>query len=259
MLIPLTRKTFETLVPRVATGAQYVYCWGKVSDFLRRLLISIVGVAIVILGIGLIVGPDIGFFRFLLSLIVGLYWLWGPVLWASLRNLEYRKVSYSGFWRGEVLDVYLTEELIGKEETVNDRGDLVIVENRERCFNIEVGDESGFSTRLQVPLERSHQAIRAGDMAEMLVLSNRKDLSRISKTSDIYIPDNDIWVSDYPYLQREAFVDVSQRLQERDRLKREQMDRRNRDRSQSNSDAQNNSRGGALARRPRRQNTSMDW
>jgi hypothetical protein len=256
MLIPLTRKTFETLIPRVATGAQYIYCWGKVSDFLRRLLISIIGVAIVILGIGLFVGPDIGFFRFLLGLIVGLYWLWGPVLWASLRNRAYRKISYSGFWRGEVLDVYLTEELIGQEETVNDRGDLVIVENRERCFNIEVGDESGFSTRLQVPLERSHQAIRTGDMAEMLVLSNRKDLSRISKTSDIYIPDNDIWVSDYPYLQREAFADVSQRLHEREKQERSD---RNRDQSQTNSDSQPNSRGGALARRPRRRNSSMDW
>lgn len=261
MLIPLTRKTFETLIPRVATGTQYVYCWGKVSDFLRRLLISIVGVAIVIFGIGLLVGPDIGFFRFLLGIIVGLYWLWGPVLWASLRNLEYRKFSYSGFWQGEVLDVYLTEELIGKEETVNDQGDLVIVENRERCFNIEVGDETGFSTQLRVPLDRSHQAIRAGDAAEMMVLSNRKDLSRISKTSDIYIPDNNIWVSDYPLLEREAFVDVSQRLHAREKLERERSNRRQRDSSQTRSDLPNNAPGGALVRRPRRsrKNPSMDW
>ncbi len=77
MLIPLTRKTFETLIPRVATGAQYIYFWGKVSDFLRRLLVSIVGVTVLILGLGLIIGPDIGFFRFLLGIVVGLYWLWG--------------------------------------------------------------------------------------------------------------------------------------------------------------------------------------
>ncbi|WP_421655033.1 phosphate ABC transporter permease [Leptothermofonsia sp. ETS-13] len=212
MLIPLTRKTFESLIPKVATGAQYIYYWGKLSDFLRRLLISVVGVTVLILGLSLIVGPEIGFFRFLLGITVGLYWLWGPVLWASLKNLECRKFPYSGFWQGEVLDVYVTEELIGKEETVNDQGDLVIVENRERCLNIEVGDETGFSTRLRVPLKREHQAIAPGDTAQMLVMSNRGDLSRISKTSDIYIPDHDVWVSDYPYLQREAFVDVSYRL-----------------------------------------------
>ncbi|UBF23879.1 phosphate ABC transporter permease [Kovacikia minuta CCNUW1] len=257
MLIPLTRKTFESLIPRVATGPQYVFYWGKASDFLRRLLISIVGVTIVILGIGLVVGPDIGFFRFLLGISIGLYWLWGPVLWASLRNLEYRKFSYSGFWQGEVLEVYLSEELIGKEETVNERGDLVVVENRERCLNIEVGDESGFSTRLQVPLNRSHQAIRAGDVAEMLVLSNRRDLGRISKTSDIYIPDNDIWVSDYPYLQREAFVEVSQRLHAREQMERERSNRNKPDPAPT--DRSNPSAGGALARRPRRRNPSTGW
>lgn len=52
-----------------------------------------------------------------------------------------------------------------------------------------------------------------GDLAEMLVLSNRRDLSRISKTSDIYLPDNNSWVSDYPYLQREEFINISRRLQ----------------------------------------------
>jgi len=48
----------------------------------------------------------------------------------------------SGFFRGRVLDVFITEELIG-EETVNNKGDLVIVENRERRLNLEVGDETG--------------------------------------------------------------------------------------------------------------------
>ncbi len=226
MLIPLTRKTFESLIPKVATGAQYVYYWGKLSDLLRRFLISVVGVTVLILGLGLIIGPEVGFFQFLLGLIVGLYWLWGPVLWASLKNLECRKFSYSGFWQGEVLDVYVTEELIGQEETVNKQGDLVIVENRERCLNIEVGDETGFSTQLRVPLKREHQAIAPGDTAQMLVMSNRGDLSRISKTSDIYIPAHDVWVSDYPYLQREAFVDVSYRLRSRESYERPPINRK---------------------------------
>jgi len=30
----------------------------------------------------------------------------GPVLWASLRNGEYRKYKYSGFFRGRVLFYY---------------------------------------------------------------------------------------------------------------------------------------------------------
>ncbi len=42
MLVPLTRQTFEEIIPLIATGPQYAYYWGKPSDFIRRLLISMV-------------------------------------------------------------------------------------------------------------------------------------------------------------------------------------------------------------------------
>lgn len=141
----------------------------------------------------------------------------GPVLWASLKNTEARKYAYSGFWQGDVVDAYVTEELIGKEETVNERGELVIVENRERRFNLVVGDETGFTSRLQVPLKRDYQAIAIGDRVEMVVMSNRGDLGRISQTSDVYLPSHNLWVSDYPLLLHEAFVEVSRELKGRDR------------------------------------------
>lgn len=150
-----------------------------------------------------------------LGIVVGLYWLWGPVAQASWRNFQYRRYSYSGFWRGRVLDVYITDELIGQEETVNNRGDLVVVENRERYLNMEVGDETGFETLVQVPLKKQHEAIVRGDRVEMLVLSNRSDLGKIGETTDVYIPNNNIWVSDYPYLQRDAFIEVSRELRAR--------------------------------------------
>jgi hypothetical protein len=237
MLIPLTRKTFESLIPAVGTGAQFVYCWGKLPNLLFRLLISVASASVVLI-IGKTIGNSVELFLLLIGIVVGLYWLWRPVLVASLRNQQYRRFPYSGFWRGEVLDVYVTDELVGNEETVNDRGELVIVENRERCLNLEVGDETGFSTQLRVPIKRSHQAIDVGDVAEMVVLSKREDLARIDKTSDIYIVNRNIWVSDYPYLQREAFVEVSRQL--RDRKPR---------RDQRNPTPPDSSPGGALARR----------
>jgi len=172
----------------------------------------VVGVAIILLFIGGLLGESFGFFRFFLGIIVGLYWLWGPAVLASLRNIECRKYAYAGFWRGEVLDVYISDEVVSKEENVNKRGELVVVEDRERFLNLEVGDETGFSTQLQVPLQRNHQGILPGDTAEMLVLSNRRDLGRIAQTSDIYIPANNIWVSDYPYVQRDSFVEISRQI-----------------------------------------------
>ena len=213
MLVPLTRQKFEQLIPRIATGTQYRYYWGKFSDCLNRLLISVVAVVVVLL-LGLVLGESFGTLLFSLGLVAGLYWLWGPILWASLRNGKYRRYKYSGFFRGRVLDVFITEELIGKEETVNNKGDLVIVENRERRLNLEVGDETGFTSQLQVPLRRTHQVVAPGQVAEMVVLSNREDLSRIAKETDIYIPSQNLWVSDYPFLQRDVFVEVARRIRD---------------------------------------------
>lgn len=229
-LIPLTRDTFETLIPSVATGAQYAYYWGRLPDLLRRVLISVVGVFAVLI-FRVIVGDGFEIFELLAGITVGFYWLWGPVLWASLKNREYRRYAYTGFWQGQVLDVYVTNEVISKEETVNKIGDLVIVENRERCLNLEIGDETGYSTLLKVPLKRNHQSILWGDMAQMLVLSDRRDLGRITKTTDVYIPNNNVWVSDYPFLQREAFIEVGRGLQaelrtQADELRRPRQGRR---------------------------------
>lgn len=211
MLVPITRQKFEQIIPVLATGPQYAYFWGKFPDFLKRLLISLISVVGVSL-LRVFFGSSFDGLILLLCIVTGLYWLWGPIYWATMRNMEIRRYPYSGFWRGEVVDVYVTEDLIGKEETVNNKGELVIVENRERRLNVEVEDENGFGTRVQVPLRRIHKGIAAGQVAEMLVLSYQPDLRNIVKTTDIYIPSLNRFVSDYPYLQPDVFAQVSQKL-----------------------------------------------
>ncbi len=213
MIIPLSRKKFEELIPLVATGAQYGYCWGKFPDFLRRILVSIAALASILLIRSLFPVEEFRSFSFFLGLFALVYWLWGPVFQASLKNFRLRRSKFAGFFRGEVLDVYMTEEVVGTQESANDRGELVVTENRERRINLEVGDESGFKTRLQVPIKQEHRAILPGDIAEMVVLSNRPDLSRISQVTDIFVPRPGIWVSDYPYLRRDEFEAVSRQLE----------------------------------------------
>ena len=211
MLIPLTREKFEQLIPLIATGNQYKYSWGKPRDVVLRLLIS-VGIPLVLYLLHFAL-PDFDGLFSVLGIIAGLYLLWGPILQSSLKNAECRRYKYSGFWRGEVLDAYVSDEVVGKQLTTNKRGELMVVEDRQKQLNLEVGDETGFSTRLQVPLRREYKAIRRGQIAEMMVMSNKPDLSRINKVSDIFIPDLDLWVSDYPYLRRDEFADISRELQ----------------------------------------------
>ncbi|ABA20099.1 conserved hypothetical protein [Trichormus variabilis ATCC 29413] len=211
MLVPLTRQKFEQLIPLIATGPQYKYYWGKFSNFLQRLLASVVSVVVILL-IRSVFRLEFGLIVFFLGVFAAFFWMWYPVLQASLRNAKCRRYKYSGFFRGRILDWWITDKLMGKQETVNSKGELVIVENREKRINIEVGDDTGFSVELEAPLRPVHKAIARGQIAEMIVLSNRPDLSRIEEFSDVYIPSRDIWVNDYPYLRRDFFNEVSSRL-----------------------------------------------
>ncbi len=208
MIVPLTREKFEQLIPLIATAPQYKYYWGKFPSFLQRLLISVVAAAI-ILFVKVVFLADLGPIIFLLGLASALYWLWGPVFWASLRNAKCRSYKYSGFFRGRVLDLWITEELLGKQETVNNKGGLVIVENREKRINIEVGDDTGFTAQMKAPLRVPYKAVARGQKVEMVVMSNRPDLSTIEEITDVYIPSRQLWVSDYPLLRRDFFTEVS--------------------------------------------------
>jgi hypothetical protein len=213
MLVPLTRQKFEQIIPLIATGQQYKYYWGKFSNFLQRLLVSVVSVVVILL-VKALFGLEFGPILFFLGVIGALFWLWFPVFQASVRNAKCRRYKYSGFFRGRILDWWITDQLMGKQETVNSKGELVIVENREKRINLEVGDDTGFSVELDAPLRPYHKAIARGQIAEMIVMSNRPDLSTIEDFSDVYIPSRDIWVNDYPYIRRDFFAEVSRRLRE---------------------------------------------
>ncbi|RMF25752.1 MAG: phosphate ABC transporter permease [Cyanobacteria bacterium J083] len=208
MLVPLTREKFEQIIPVIATGPQYAYYWGQVSDFLQRLLISFIAVIVCLL-LGAILGKTLSL---ILSVIAGLYWLWSPIYLASLKNISYRKYKYSGFWRGKVLDLYITEEVVGEQKSANQRGELVVVENRERVLNLEIGDETGFFVEIKAPLKRIYKVIQPGATAELLVLSNQRDLSKIEQVTDAYLPRYNLWIGEYPWLRRDIFRDVSREL-----------------------------------------------
>lgn len=213
MLTPITKDVFKQLIPAVATAQQYRYYWGKFQDVLSRVLLSVVG-ALLGLVLRAVLPANFWFeiLEFSVAIIAGLYWLWGPAYQAGRRNAEYRRYPYSAFWQGEVADVYITEDLVGTEERVNRQGELVVVENRERRLNLELADEAGYLGKVKVPLVRDHRVIRPGDRAQLIAISNRPDLDPILELSDVYMADYGLWVSDYPYLNREVFAEVSKQL-----------------------------------------------
>jgi hypothetical protein len=211
MLVPLTRQKFEQVVPLIATGPQYKYYWGKVSNFIQRILVSVVAIVAILL-VKTLFRIELDLVVFVLGMAGAFYWLWYPAFQSSIRNLKCRRYKYSGFFRGRILDWWITDQLVGKQETVNGKGDLVIVENREKRINLEIGDDTGFSIEFDAPLRPAYKVIARGQIAEMVVMSNRSDLSTIGEFSDIYIPSRDLWISDYPYVRKDFFNEVSRRL-----------------------------------------------
>ncbi|AFZ48517.1 hypothetical protein Cyast_2574 [Cyanobacterium stanieri PCC 7202] len=211
MLIPLRKEALNDMIPAIATGTQYKYYWANLSTLLKNLFISLIGVLIFWL-LGVLFGKGAEGISLILTVSAGLYWLWSPVYWASVRNGKYRKYNYVGFWRGRVLDVYITEELVNESSALDKLGKVIIVENLQKKINVEIGDKSGFRATITSPLQRIHKVINRGQAVEGLLLSNDPDFLRISKVTDIYIPRHKLWVGEYPYIRRDIFLDVRKEL-----------------------------------------------
>jgi len=73
---------------------------------------------------------------------------------------------------------------------------------------LELEDDEGYLGRVAFPMEKNHQVIRAGTAVRCLVLSERKDFSRIGALSDAWLPGLRTWVGEYPYLLRPAFEEL---------------------------------------------------
>lgn len=209
MLIPLRPGELQRLIPAVATGPQFNACNGNARKLLQRVLISVlVGV------ISLLVSQTLAFrsqFAPIL-LVVGvaalLYVLWGPIIEAGRRNATLRRYPAAAIFEGEVGDLFTQELLEERREQADRSGRLEMVENRRTWLTLELEDEDGYLGRVRFPMEKKHQQIRRGMVVRTLVLSDRKDFSRISALTDAWLPEVKLWVGEYPYLLRPAFEEL---------------------------------------------------
>ena len=139
-----------------------------------------------------------------------LYVLWGPILQAGQRNATLRRYPSAAMFDGEIAEVTTRERVENRHEQADSRGQLELVENRRTWMLLELQDEDGYLGRLAFPMEKKHQTIRAGSQIRCLVLSERKDFSRIGALSDAWLPGLRMWVGEYPFLLRPAFEELCQ-------------------------------------------------
>ena len=216
MLIPLRPGELERLIPAVATGNQFRAALGKPQVVLQRVMIAAIGGVITLLISQNQMASRWGPFWLVVGVVFLLYVLWGPILQAGQRNATLRRYPSAAIFDGEIAEVTTRERVENRHEQADSRGQLELVENRRTWILLELQDEDGYLGRLAFPMEKKHQTIRAGSQIRCLVLSERKDFSRIGALSDAWLPGLRMWVGEYPFLLRPAFEELCQlRLQRR--------------------------------------------
>ena len=210
MLIPLRPGELQRLIPAVATGNQFRVSLGKPQEVLQRLMIAAIGGVITLLISQSQMSSRWGPFWLVAGVVFLLYVLWGPILQAGQRNATLRRYPAAALFEGEVADVITRERVENRHEQADSRGRLELVENRRTWMLLELEDEEGYLGRVAFPMDKKHQSIRRGSVIRCLVLSERKDFSKIGALSDAWLPGLRMWVGEYPFLLRPAFEELCQ-------------------------------------------------
>lgn len=209
MLIPVSQPELMRLIPAVATGPQFNACSGNPRKLLQRVLIAVIGGVIsLLISQGLSMSSQFAPVMLVIGVVFLLYLLWGPILEASRRNSTLRRYPSAALFEGEVADLYEKEVVEERREQADQQGRLQLVENKRTWLCLELADEEGYLGQLRFPLEKPHQKIRRGMVVRVLVLSDRRDFSRIAALSDAWLPQLKLWVGEYPYLLRPAFEEL---------------------------------------------------
>ena len=181
---------------------------GDPRKILQRLIISSVGGVITFL---ISVSQDRNqtySLWLLLCVLFFLYILWGPILEASRKNLNYRKYKFFSIFSGFVCDIYTVEKIESSREQTNRYGRLELIEKKRTWLILELEDEDGYLGKLTFPLENKHSQIQIGSKIRCLVSSNNRNFQKNLFLTDAWLPDLNLWIGDYPFLLRPAFEEI---------------------------------------------------
>ena len=208
MLIPINQNQISKLIPSVGTGSQFKYALGEPRKVLQRLIISSIGGVLNLLLFISQSSTQTENLWLLLCVIFFLYIIWGPILESSRKNSSYKKSKFFSLFDGYISDIYKTEKIESSREQSNRQGRLELIEKKRTWLVIELEDEDGYLDKISFPMENKHSQIRIGSNIRCLVSSNYRNFDREIYLTDAWLPDENIWIGEYPYLLRPAFKEI---------------------------------------------------
>lgn len=137
--------------------------------------------------------------------------LWWP--WARAANKNYgirKQTRYGGIWRTTLRSIEIggrPRPRFGTSESASQGRDSVYT--TMRTTKIVLGEEDGAQTELILPYDARFEVLKVGQPAEMIVLSDTLTFENFKAVKDVYLPESTLWLSEYPYIDRSEFLDIS--------------------------------------------------
>jgi len=207
-LWPLRSDELHELFPLSGTPGQYSYYWGTWDQAVQRFALSLL-VTLLATNSSSVVAA--GAFT---------YSIWGPILQSMVRNLGVKKYPYGGYWEARILELSFKRDKGAKGR----RGRRGRAARDDFAYNgengggpptttaVRVGKEGVADVLVELPFEVSHQALRPGDAAMLVVVSNSPSLSSFKAVRDIFLPETRQWLFEYPFVSRRGFQQVMDRV-----------------------------------------------
>ena len=187
------------MLPVVPFSAQATYFNGGAAQAVQRwgssLALTVLLSKIAVLAAGTLTWP-----------------LWWPWAQAASKNYSLRKQrGYAGLWRTEILEI----ELRGRPRPQfgggggDDKKSSSARFSTMRTTRIVLGDPDGAQTEFVLPQDARYDLVQPGQPAELIVLSDSPSFESFKAVKDVYLPDCGLWLSEYPFLDRTAFLELS--------------------------------------------------
>ena len=121
------------------------------------------------------------------------------------RNSPIKQYNYVGLW---TMRVDACRVLDWSDPDFRMRADIPDEAGGGSVFQASFSDASGASIDMEVPMQREFADVRPGDEAVGVVVSDVATLERFKCLRDVFLPDVGCWVSEYPFVERSAFLRV---------------------------------------------------
>lgn len=231
-LIPLPVDELERLlVTGVPTSAQYSTYWGrnsreKYAAMLESAIFTFLGVFMSYF-LSFVLG---GFVATVLGSLCAMWTLLSPELKAYTRNWEFRggrqlvdpwvvkefegpeneQGLYGGLFLGRVSDVCVVEEASDVEEyDLSEFQDYTMeTDELEQLFGnpyslrVRMKDNEGRKIQVHARMSEEYLDLEPGQAVAGVLLSTSQKFSRLNALTDFFVPEEECWIGDYPYLDR---------------------------------------------------------